>query len=166
LAGGRLGVQPAVVIEGVHMSTEVTGRTVDAMRAAIVGLVAYLLAIGAGELFELNADSDDAGLSAGTWAVTILIGVVIVLGAAWLGGKALASPDAGRVARFALGLGIASLVTILVFWTGAPLVLGAVATVTALDYRRRTNSLGAMAGTGLVLGVVAFVAGAVICVVG
>ncbi|KGN32168.1 hypothetical protein N802_10610 [Knoellia sinensis KCTC 19936] len=71
-----------------------------------------------------------------------------------------------RLEHVALGLGIAALVTGWAFWSGWPLVFGLTAAGLALEYRRRVGSLSARSTIGLVLGLLAFTAGAFLCVVG
>ncbi len=60
-----------------------------------------------------------------------------------------------RLARTALGLGLGAAATVIVFWTGWPLVLGAVATVLGLEHRRRVGSFAPAAITATALGCLA-----------
>jgi hypothetical protein len=90
------------------------------------------------------------------------VGVAI---AVWAGRRAWSGQPA-RLARTALILAVVAAVTIPAFWTGWPNVFGAVAVGLALESRRRVGSLGAAAGTALILGSVAFVAGTVACALG
>jgi hypothetical protein len=91
-----------------------------------LGLLVYAAAMAAGEAFDLNADTDNVGTSAGEWAITglialagLAIGIVVGL-RGWAG-----SPT--RLARTAIGLAIASAVLFVAFWSGWPSIFSAVA---------------------------------------
>ncbi len=136
------------------------------LTAAVTGAAIFAAAMTVGEVFDLNSDS--GGSSSTSWsdiaAYAGLVLVAVVL-ATWLGTRARrATPD--RMARWALGLALASAVTFVAFWSGWPHVLGAVAVVTALEHRRRVGGFGALTGTAAGLGAVTLVASAFICVVG
>jgi len=134
--------------------------------AAATGAVIYGLAMTAGGVFDLNADADDApATTAGE--IALYVGIVVAAGviAVWLGLWARAGSP-GRLAGTALGLGISAAATYIVFWSGWPLVFGAVAIVLALEHRRRVGSFGAVTMTALVLGAIALVAAAITCVLG
>jgi hypothetical protein len=139
---------------------------------AAFGFVVYALAMICGEVFDVNLDSHVGTSHRHTiWeAVTdlapefaiALAGVAIAVWAgrrAWLG-------RSSRLAWTALALAVVAAVTYVVFWAGWSSVFGAVAVGLAIEYRRRVGSLGAGAGTALVVGVVAFVAAAIICALG
>jgi hypothetical protein len=136
------------------------------LAAAGVGAVTFAAAMTAGEVFDLNADSADApGTS--TSEVMAYAGIVLVAGivavglAVWaLGG----TPR--RVSATALGLAIAAAATFVAFWSGWPLVYGAVAVFLALEHRRRVGGFSGASATALGLGATAFVAAAVFCVIG
>jgi Kef-type K+ transport system membrane component KefB len=139
---------------------------------AAFGFVVYVLAIIAGEVFEVNADHrlphhQDQSLwevLTGFWAefAIALVGIAV---AVWAGRRALSSTPS-RVAPTALILAAIGVITIVAFWSGWPNVLGAVAVGLALDSRQRLGSLGPMAVTAAVLGTLAFVAGSVLCMLG
>jgi hypothetical protein len=139
---------------------------------ASFGFVVYVLAIIAGEAFEVNADHrlphhQDQSLFevlTGFWAefAIALVGIAI---AVWAGRRALSGAPS-RVAPTALILAAVGVVTIVAFWSGWPNVLGAVAVGLALDSRQRLGSLGPMAATAAVLGTLAIVAGSVLCMLG
>jgi hypothetical protein len=68
-----------------------------------------------------------------------------------------------RLARVALGLGIASAAAFPAYFGGWPLVLGLTAVGTAMEYRNRVGSWSSSSAIGLVAGIVGFVAGVGIC---
>lgn len=135
--------------------------------AGLAGAVAFGLAMAAGAVFDLNADGSD-GDAPFEWnelwfyVVSPLVAVAL---AAWLGRRALAGTPR-RLARTALGLGIAAAATVIVFWTGWPLVFGAVATVLGLEHRRRVGSFAPAAVAATALGSLALLVSAYICVTG
>ncbi len=134
--------------------------------AALTGAALFAATMTAGEVFDLNADP--GGSSSTSWGdVAAYAGIVLaaVALATWLGTRAR-SADPDRMARYSLGLAVASAATFVVFWSGWPHVLGAVAVTTALEHRRRVGGFGAMTGVAALLGALALVASAVICVVG
>ena len=152
--------------------TTVTGSTthrIDVLRplaAAAVGAVTYAAAFIAGDVFELNADSPDAPATT-TGEVFAYVGLVLAAGVIAVGVAAWAlAGSPRRVAGSALGLGVAGVVTFVAFWSGWPLVFGAVAVFLALEHRRRIGSLSGPSATGLGLGALAFVVSAVFCVIG
>jgi hypothetical protein len=99
------------------------------------------------------------------FAAEYAIGLVGVAIAVWAGRRAWGGQPA-RLARTALILAVVAAVTIPAFWAGWSNVFGAVAVGLALESRRRVGSLGAAAGTALILGSVAFLAGTVACALG
>jgi hypothetical protein len=135
--------------------------------AGLAGAVVFGLAMAAGVAFDLNADGSD-GDAAFNWSelwfyiVSPLVAVVL---AGWLGRWSLAGTPQ-RLARTALGLGIAAAATVIVFWTGWPLVFGAVATLLGLEHRRRLGSFAAPAIVATALGSLALLISAYICVTG
>jgi hypothetical protein len=139
---------------------------------AAFGFVVYALAMICGEVFDVNLDSH-VGTShrhtiwesmtdlAPEFAIA-LAGVAIAVWAgrrAWLG-------RTSRLPRTALVLAVIAAITFVVFWAGWSNVFGAVAVGLAVEYRRRIGSLDAATGIAMAVGVSAFVAAAVICVVG
>jgi hypothetical protein len=139
---------------------------------AAFGFVVYALSVIGGAVFDVNMDSrlqpthsHTIWQSATDMAPEFAIGLVGVAIAVWAGRRAWRGQPS-RLARTALILAVVAAVTILAFWAGWPNVFGAVSVGLALESRRRVGSLGAAAGTALALGSAAFVAGAVICVLG
>ena len=134
--------------------------------AAVTGALIFGLTMTAGEVFDLNADSAEGpAITAGE--VALYVGIVAAAGviAVWLGLWARAGTP-GRLAATALGLALAAAATYIVFWSGWPLVFGAVAVVLALEHRRRVGSFGAVTVIALTLGAAALVAAAITCVLG
>jgi hypothetical protein len=134
--------------------------------AAVLGAVLYGLAMTAGDVFDLNADGPDAPqVSTGemvTYVAIVLTAVVVAVGLArW---AQAGSPT--RLERTALGLAVGALVTVIAFWSGWPLVLGAVAAVLAVDHRRRVGSFSTTAGVALGLGLLALVTSTYLCLTG
>jgi hypothetical protein len=70
----------------------------------------------------------------------------------------------GRLSATALGLAVAAAVTLVAFWSGWPQVFGAVAL--AVEHRRRVGSFSATTLAAPMLGAIAFIAAAIICVLG
>ena len=135
--------------------------------AGLAGAVVFGLAMTAGVAFDLNADGNDgdASFDATELWFYIVSPLVAVALAAWLGRRALAGTPQ-RLARTALGLGVAATATVIVFWTGWPLVLGAVATVLALEHRRRVGSFAPAASAAITLGSLALLVSSWTCVTG
>jgi hypothetical protein len=139
---------------------------------AAFGFVVYVLAVIAGEVFEINADHrlphhEDHDLwetLTGFWLefAIALVGVAIVV---WAGRRALSGSPA-LLTRTALVLGVVSLLTVPAFWSGWPNVFGAAALGLAAESRQRHGSLGPMAGSAGALGSLGLVAGTVICMLG
>ena len=143
-----------------------TGVTVrGAVAAGLAGAVVFGMAMAAGELFEINADSGEASFEWNELWFYVISPLVAVALAGWLGRRALdGTPQ--RLARTALGLGLGAAATVVVFWTGWPLVLGAVATVLGLEHRRRVGSFAPAAIAATALGSLALIVSAYICVTG
>jgi hypothetical protein len=160
--------------KGIVMSTfsptarSATGVTVrGTVAAGLAGAVVFGLAMAAGVVFDLNADGRDGDASFDwneLWFYVVSPLVAVAL-AAWLGRRALAGTPQ-RLARTALGLGIAAAATVVVFWTGWPLVFGAVAALLGLEHRRRLGSFAPVAVAAIGLGTVALLVSAVVCVTG
>lgn len=134
--------------------------------AAATGAMTFALAMTAGEVFDLNTDAG-TGPATSLGEIAAYLGLVLVamLLAVWLGQRARAgSPK--RLSVTALGLAIAAAVLFVAFWSGWPQVFGAVAVVLALEYRRRIGSFSAASVAALVIGAIAIVASAVLCVLG
>jgi hypothetical protein len=146
-----------------------TSHRIDVLHpliAATTGAVTFGLAMIAGDVFDLNTDSD-TGPATSVWEIALYVGLVAaaMLIAVWLGLRARAGSPGGLSAT-ALGLAIAAAATFVAFWSGWPQVFGAVAVALAVEHRRRVGSFSAATLTALVLGAIAFIAAAVTCVFG
>jgi len=157
--------------KGIHMSTITTSPShhLDVLHplvAAATGAAVFALTLTSGDLFDLNAESHE-GPATSLGEIGAYVGLVlsVVLIAVWLGVRARAGSPR-RLSATALGLAVASAVTVVAFWSGWPHVYGAVAVALALEYRRRVGSFSGPTLTALVLGTVAFLAAAAICVLG
>ena len=131
--------------------------------AALFGALVYGVSMITGAVLDLQ--NGDAGASTTDLAVYVALPLVAAGVAVWLGARAWAGPPQ-RLARTALGLGVAAAVTFVGFWSGWPQVFGAVAVVLALEHRRRVGSFSATTTTALVLGALALVGAGYLCVTG
>ena len=152
------------------MSTTTTARPVraDATRpalAALFGALVFATTMTLGDVLDLQSDTQDKGLAFTELLLYVAFVLVAVSVATWLGARAWAGPPQ-RLARTALGLGIAAAATFVGFWSGWPQVFGAVAVVLALEHRRRVGSFSATTTTALVLGALALVGAGYLCVTG
>ncbi len=132
--------------------------------AATAGAAIFAATMIGGDLLDLNAGE---GPPTKAWEIAVYVALVgsAFLLALWLGVRARAgSPE--RLSRTALGLGIAAAATVVIFWSGWPLVFGAVAMALAVEHRRRVGSFSAITTSALVLGAVALAVSAFICVTG
>ena len=140
---------------------------------AAFGFTVYVLAMIAGNVFEVNLDSQRGNThphtvweSATTYWAEFAIGLVGVAIAVWAG-RHVWRNQPSLVARTALILAVVAAVTVpLLFWAGWPCIFGAVAIGLALEGRRRVGSLGTTAVIAVLLGAAAFVAGTVTCLLG
>ena len=134
--------------------------------AAATGAATFGLAMIAGDVFDLNSDTE-TGPATSVLEIALYVGLVLVASviAVWLGLRARAGSPR-RLSGTALGLAIASAATFVVFWSGWPQVFGAVAVALAIEHRRRIGSFSAATLTTLVLGAIAFIAAAVTCLLG
>ena len=134
--------------------------------AAATGAVIYGLAMTAGEVLNLNTESDD-GPATTAGEIALYVGIVVAAGAIAVSlGLWARAGSPGRLAGTALGLGVAAAATCIVFWAGWPLVFGAVDLALALEHRRRVGSFSAVTVIALTLGAAGLVAAAFTCVVG
>ena len=122
-------------------------------RQTVLGIgvaAAILAAIGLAAANFLGEDGENGGLGpyVGTLAVSVAIAVVVF---GW------AIPRSERPARAGIIAGALALLSVAVYWTGVPYVLGPAAIAYGLLGRARTDSRGA--GTvAVVLGALATVA--------
>lgn len=131
---------------------------------AAIGVLTFGLSLGAGEVLELNA-SPDSPFTAVDLAVHLALaaaGAAIAVAVGTWGWRG----DPPRVAKAALGLALAAAVTFVAFWSGWPIIFGAVAVGLSAEHRRRVGSSSGMTIAATVLGALAFVAAAYVCVVG
>jgi hypothetical protein len=160
--------------KGIVMSTfsPATGRTAGVtlrgvVAAGLTGAVVYGLAMAAGVRFDLNAGGGDGDASFEwneIWFYVVSPLVAVAL-ASWLARQALAGTPQ-RLGRTALGLALAAAVTVVVFWTGWPVVLGAVAPLLGLEHRRRLGSFAPAAVAATFIGALALVLGTWLCITG
>jgi hypothetical protein len=134
--------------------------------AALAGAMSFAVSLTAADALGLGGDAPDASATTVTdvlaYAGLVVAGVVL---AVLLGIRARAgAPD--RLARYALGLAIGSAVTFVVFWTGWPHVLGAVAIALALEHRRRIGGFTALSRSAVALGALTLSSSIVVCLVG
>lgn len=134
--------------------------------AALAGAASFAVSLTAGVVFGLNTSGPDAPA---TTAIEVLayVGLVVagVVLAVWLGTRARAgAPD--RLARYALGMAIGSAATFVVFWTGWPRVLGAVAIALALEHRRRIGGFTGLSASAAALGILTTISSINVSVVG
>jgi hypothetical protein len=146
-----------------------TSHRIDVLHpltAAATGAITFGLTMTAGEAFGLNSDPE-GGPPTTSLDIVLYVGLVLAASviAAWLGLRARAGSPR-RLSATALGIAIASAATFVGFWSGWPHVFGAVAVVLAVEHRRRVGSFSAATVTALVLGAIAFIASATICVLG
>ncbi len=149
-----------------HTGSRPHTRGARPLVAALTGAAVFIVAMAAGQVFDLNADASDAPATTfGELVVYAVLVLAVVALATWLGHRGLAgAPD--RLARHALGLALGSAITFVAFWSGWPQVLGATAVALAVEHRRRIGGWSGVAGTAAVLGAVALVASAYVCVIG
>lgn len=133
--------------------------------AGLAGAVVYGLSMTIGEAFDLNAGSDDVAFEWNELWFYVVSPLVAVAVAAWLARRALAGSPR-LLARTALGLAVAAGATVIVFWTGWPLVLGAVAPLLGLEHRRRLGSFAPAALAATFVGTLAMVLGGWLCITG
>lgn len=153
------------------MSTITTrpGQRVDLLHplvASTVGAITFAATMVAGDLFELNADADDAPATTlqdlGGYAVLVLVGFGL---AVWLGTRARSgTPD--RLAKASLGFALASAVTFVGFWSGWPHIFAAVGVALSLEYRRRVGAFSGITVAALLVSAAGFIATSWICLVG
>jgi hypothetical protein len=139
-----------------------------------VARIGVAVAIAASGLAGYAAYGDPHANSSQRSAVPVLVGIAIVVSAAFFGllvprlvnAIRAASP---RAARGATVCGVAALVSTVAFWSGVPLVLGVAAALLGADGRQVARA-GGMASrpytAALILGVIAVVGSVAITVLG
>ena len=139
---------------------------------AAFGFVVYVLAVIAGEIFEINADhrlphhqEQSLWQTLNGFRVEFAIALVGTAIVVWAGRRAWSGPPT-RLTSTALVLGVVGLLTVPAFWSGWPNVFGAAAVGLALESRQRLGSLGPMAGIAAALGTLGFAAGTLTCLLG
>jgi hypothetical protein len=144
---------------------------VDALRrtprTTLAAVTAAVLVIALAFGYWLNVGEDDKEVVA--WVIVSLIGTAIVFGMFLRFVPATESETDGNApARRSLVLGLAAVVTMVVFWTGLPIILGAPAVVLGAEGRARSGVHGqaAEATAGIVLGAFAVIANVVALVAG
>ncbi|MCA1705024.1 MAG: hypothetical protein LC808_17885 [Actinobacteria bacterium] len=95
---------------------------------------AYLLDVGGND-----ADDEDVGGFLAATLIAIGIGAFLIM---WLIPRELSQRDTGRTARSALIVGALAFVTLVVFWTGLPFVLGVPALYLAAVALDRSGGIG------------------------
>lgn len=96
----------------------------------------------------------DVSSSGGAAGLLFLVGFTAIGLWAVFGGwlrRALTKPPE-RAARHALGMALTGVVSIVVFWTGLPVLFGAAALVAALDSRSRSERVLVLAAIGGAVG--------------
>ena len=136
------------------------------LAAGAAGAAVFAVSLTSGAIFDLNRDpQSSSGTSVGELAVYAGLVVSAVVVACTLAAWAYAGA-ARRVAGTALGLAIASVVTVVGFWSGWPQVLAAVSLVLAGEHHRRTSGWRPTTVAAVVLGSVGVVAATLLCVLG
>jgi len=132
--------------------------------AAAVGVVTFALSLGAGEIFDLNANPDKPMTTGDVVVVAALaaVGTAIAVAVGRWGWRG--SPS--RLAGTALGLALAAGATFVAFWSGWPVILGAVAVGLAVEHRRRVGAFSGTAIAAAVVGGLAALAAAYVCITG
>jgi hypothetical protein len=134
------------------------------LAAATAALLVVALAFG----YWLNVGDDDKEV--GAWIIVSLIGCLIIAALFLRFVPATESEmDGNAPARRGLVLGLVSVITLVVFWTGLPIILGAPAIVLGAEGRTRGGVHGqeseataavVLGGFALLAATVALIAGA------
>jgi hypothetical protein len=152
--------------EAVMGSTQ-GGGLAHRARTARVGAGAAVLAMA---VVVYGAYGDARASDGQKSAVPVLLGLVVVAAAivyGWLAPAALRAVERGAASarRWAVGLTIASVLSIAVFWSGLPLLLGGAAALVGRDGRARSGASGAF-GVATWLGAGAAAVAIVVTIVG
>ncbi|MEA2423918.1 MAG: hypothetical protein QOH13_328 [Thermoleophilaceae bacterium] len=136
-------------------------------RKTLAIATAVLLTVATAFGYWLNVGRDTKNYTG--WIVVSIVGSIIAAALLLRFVPATeAETDRNAPARRGLVLGAAALVTLIVFWTGLPIILGVPALVLSAEGRARssTHDHGAEATAGAVLGGFAAVAAVVLLVTG
>ena len=139
----------------------------ETSRTTLAAITAAVLTVSLAFGYWLNVGDDDKEVVA--WIIVSVVGSLIAAALLLRFVPATeAETDGNAPARRALVLGVAALITCVVFWTGLPIVLGVPAIVLAAEGRARagTYGQGAEATAGAVLGGFAALATVVLLVTG
>lgn len=147
---------------GTRSTRTATRRPAGTSRDALIG------ALGVGFAALLTAvatfhNNEETGHTAGEWF--FVLGVIAVAAAVVFGFVVRTAPS-GDAARRSLVLGVLSLLTAIVFWSGLPFVLAAGAVACALHDRERGGRLATGSTVGLATASLAAGAAAVLAFVG
>jgi hypothetical protein len=125
-----------VMAEQQHTSHD-GGRARSARVGGITAILAAALVVYGTYGDPQASDSQKSGMPAVLVAVVVTAAIVFGL----LAPAAIRAVESGRTtgARWAVGLGIASVVSLAVFWSGLPLLLGGAAALVARAGRERTG---------------------------
>src|SRR3954453_6247075 len=137
-------------------------------RTTVLGVSAAVLVISLACGYWLLVGNNDDKEYAG-WIIVSFVGTLILAALMLRFVPATeAEGDGNAPARRALVLGVIALVTIVVFWTGLPIVLGVPALVLAAEGRARaaTYGRGGEATAGALLGGLAALAAIVLLIAG
>ena len=137
-------------------------------RTTILAVTAAILVVSTALGYWLLVGNDDDKEYVG-WIIVSVVGTLIAAGLLLRFVPATeAEPDGNAPARRALVLGAVAFVTLVVFWTGLPIIVGIPALVLAAEGRARaaTYGQGGEATAGAVLGGFAALAATVVLIVG
>jgi quinol-cytochrome oxidoreductase complex cytochrome b subunit len=131
-------------------------------RETIIGLGAVVVAVA------VAAAANLAGDVASTGEVLILLGFVMLIGAIVFGlvipwaKKTMAEGSSNRPAKTGIVLSVLGFITIVAFWSGLPVILGAGGAALGQVGRERAASVGrsGLSLAALIIGIIAVVGGA------
>ena len=130
--------------------------------AGLIALAALLTALGT--FWDITGnDSEPEKHPVGEYLVILGIIVVVAVVCYGLVVRRAVNGDPGRRGAILGGLSVLSLV---VFWAGAPVVIASAAVATALVERDKLGSFGAWAKTGLGLAALSTIAAVVLAIAG
>ena len=117
-------------------TTDLTDAASRTPLVAALGITAASVLTAVGTFWAVN-DSKDADHSASDWFITL--GMIAVV-AALAYGLGVRGASSGNPARRAVVLAVLGVVTVVVFWSGAPMVLVSAAIACALADKDQTGS--------------------------